>query len=74
MDNSTNYKTNSYRDSKEYKSKKNRLVPIPKIMLSKNLKDNALIKKLIRNKAQINENNNYSDNKIISLSSELDFL
>jgi hypothetical protein len=38
-------------------------------MLSKNLKDNALIKKLIRNKAQINENNNYSDNKIISLSS-----
>ena len=69
MDNSTNYKTNSYRESKEYKSKKNRLVPIPKIMLSKNLKDNALIKKLIRNKAQINENNNYSDNKIISLSS-----
>lgn len=69
LDNSTTYRTNTYRESKLYNSKKNRLVPISKIILSKNGKDNTLMKKLIRNKIQTNENNNYSDNKMISLSS-----
>ena len=66
--NSSSLKANSYRFNNIYKPFSDKLIPIPKMVLSKKEENKNLLKKIAKAKINLNDNSNNSYNKMGSLS------